>query len=304
MPIKQALVLGFAGLISAGLYLSVLAGPAFLLLQYLTQLPLLCVGLAFGLSSLIVTTLVSVVFTAFADPALTVIFVLGYAGPALLIVRYSFLRRILATGHEEWYPVGRILAGLTVYALFVFIVALIWFSGQKGGLAGLIERSLLEVLGVLGDNAPNVSASVLREYLFFVPGLLGVSWLIMIAVNGALAQGLMSGLERIHRPKLALIDVSLPHWLACLLVPSVVMLVIGSGNIAFIGGVMTLVLLAPFLFQGLGVVHQWSAKARMPGLLLTVWYLVMVLFQWPVLLAVGLGLADQWADFRGLRSRS
>jgi hypothetical protein len=302
MPIKQALVLGLAGLLSAGLYLSVLAGPAFLLLQYLTQLPLLCVGLAFGLSSLIVTVLVSVVFTAFSDPAQTIVFVLGYAGPALFIIRQSFLRRILEDGSEEWYPVGRILAGLTVYALSIFIVAFIWFSSEKGGLAGLVESSLVEMLGALSDKDPNVSAGVLREYLFFVPGLLGVSWLIMIAVNGALAQGLMSGWERIQRPRLALIDISLPHWLACLLLPSMVMLTIGSSSLAFIGGVMTLVVLTPFLFQGLGVVHKWSAGTRMPRLLLTAFYLVMVLFQWPILLLVGLGLADQWVDFRGLRS--
>ena len=86
MPIKQALWLGAGGLVTAALYLSVLAGPAFFLLQYLTQLPLLCVGLAFGLFSLVATSLISVLFTVVADPGLTIVFVLGYIGPVLFIV--------------------------------------------------------------------------------------------------------------------------------------------------------------------------------------------------------------------------
>ena len=83
MPIKQALWLGAGGLVTAVLYLSVLAGPAFFLLQYLTQLPLLCVGLAFGIFSLLAASLISILFTVVADPALTIVLVFGYIGPVL-----------------------------------------------------------------------------------------------------------------------------------------------------------------------------------------------------------------------------
>ena len=253
---------------------------------------------------MLVTALISIVLTAFADPALIIVFLLGYVGPAVFIVRQSLLHRTLPSGVEEWYPVGRILVGLTLYVLSIFVLALIWFSGHEGGLAGLLERSLMEVVRMLGDTAPNVSPGVLSEYLFLVPGFLGESWLIMIAVNGALAQGLLSGFSHILRPKLTLRDVALPTWLACLLVPSMVMLTVGNGPLVFIGGAATLILLTPFLFQGLGVVHKWAVGTRKPVLLLTVFYLVMVLFQWPILLMIGIGLADQWADFRGLRIRS
>ena len=304
MPIKQALWLGAGGLVTAALYLSVLAGPAFFLLQYLTQLPLLCVGLAFGLFSLVATSLISVLFTVVADPGLTIVFVLGYIGPVLFIVHRVSLRRKLATGEEEWYPAGRILAGLTTYVLIVFVFALAWFSGREGGLAGLIEASLMEILGAMGHNMPHISEDTLRAYLFVVPGLLGMSWLIMVVVNGALAQGLMAGFQGIRRPRLALADMSLPNWLACLLVPAMVMVTIGNSGLVFFGGAATLVLLTPFLFQGLGVVHRWVGRTKIPGLLLTGFYLAMLLFQWPILLTIGIGLVDQWLDFRGLRAGS
>ena len=102
MPTKQAFWLGLGGLAAAALYLSVLVGPALFLLQYLTQLPLLCVGLAYGLFSLGAASLISVVFTAIADPNLTIVFVLGYVGPTLFIIHRAFLRRKLDTGEEEW----------------------------------------------------------------------------------------------------------------------------------------------------------------------------------------------------------
>lgn len=304
MPAKQVLLLGSGGLIAAALYLSVLAGPAFFLLQYLTQLPLLCIGLAYGLFSLVAASLIAIVFTAVADLGLTVVFVLGYVGPVLFITHRISLRRKLRTGEEEWYPSGRILAGLTAYVLVVFVFALAWFSGRDGGLAGLIERSLMELLGAVGHNFPQVSDGTLKAYLFVVPGLLGMSWLIMVVLNGALAQGLMAGLQRIRRPRLVLADLNLPNWLACLLVPSMVMLTIGNSGLAFFGGAATLVVLTPFLFQGLGVVHRWVVRTKIPGLLLTGFYLAMLLFQWPILLTIGVGLADQWVDFRGLRAGS
>ena len=274
MPTKQALLLASGGLLAAALYLSVLAGPAFFLLQYLTQLPLLCVGLAYGLFSLIAASLIAIVFTAVADPSLIIVFGLGYVGPVLFIIHKISLRRKLGTGEEEWYPAGRILAGLTAYVIIVFIAALAWFSGRQGGLAGLIESSLMEVLGAVGHNFPQVSDGTVTAYLFVVPGLLGMSWLIMVVLNGALAQGLMSGFQGIRRPRLVLADLRLPNWLACLLVPSMVMLTFGNGGLAFFGGGATLVLLTPFLFQGLGVVHRWVVRTKIPGLLLTGFYLV------------------------------
>ena len=301
MPTKQVLMLGLAGVASAGLYLSVMAGPAFFLLQYLTQLPLLCVGLAFGVASVFVTALVSIILTAAIEPNLTIVFMLGYAFPTVLIVRQASLRRVSASGQEEWYPVGSILASITMYALSIFILSYLWFSSHEGGLPGLIQSSLMELLGALGDKGTVVSTDFMGKFLFLVPGLLGISWIIMVVINAALAQGLMSESNRIGRPKLTLVNVMLPNWLACLLAPSMVMLSFGQGSLGFVGGVMTLVLLAPFLFQGLGVVHQWSAKTRTPGMLMTAFYVILVIFQWPVLLVIGIGLADQLFDFRGSR---
>ena len=83
-----------------------------------------------------------------------------------------------------------------------------------------------------------------------------------------------------------------------------VMVTIGNSGLAFFGGAATLVLLTPFLFQGLGVVHRWVGRTKIRGLLLTGFYLAMLLFQWPILLTIGIGLVDQWLDFRGLRAGS
>ena len=49
MPTQLVLIVAtVAGLLTGGLYLSVMGGPAFILLQYLTQLPLFLVGFSLG----------------------------------------------------------------------------------------------------------------------------------------------------------------------------------------------------------------------------------------------------------------
>ena len=49
MPTQLVLIVAtVAGLLTGGLYLSVMGGPAFILLQYMTQLPLFLVGFSLG----------------------------------------------------------------------------------------------------------------------------------------------------------------------------------------------------------------------------------------------------------------
>ena len=56
--------------------------------------------------------------------------------------------------------------------------------------------------------------------------------------------------------------------------------------------------MTPHFFQGTGVVHQWARRSASSGLILVAFYLLIVFLQWPILFVVGLGVADQWANFR------
>ena len=176
MPIQLVLTIAtVAGLLTGGLYLSVMGGPAFILLQYLTQLPLFLVGLSLGFVPALVSSGVALVIAVVTDATLGLVFFIGYIGPTLLVTRRALLNRPVKGHEREWYPSGRLLAEVTIYVLMIFALGVIWFSNQDGGLAGVIERSLTELLSVLSTEVAQSTSESLGSYLFIVPGLMGVS---------------------------------------------------------------------------------------------------------------------------------
>ena len=299
MPIQLVFTLAAAaGLLTAGLYLSVMGGPVFLLFQYLTQLPLFLVGLGLGFAPALVSSSVALVVALIADATLGLVFLIGYVGPTLLVVQRALLNRPAKSGALEWYPPGQLLAEASVYVLMIFLVGVIWFSGQDGGLAGVVERSMVQVLSLLGTDAAQRTAEILHEYLFVVPGIMGVSWVTMMVVNAALAQWLLTRSGRNLRPSPTFTEVRLPIWLSYLLGVSILLAFLGEGVLAFAGGSMMMILMTPHFFQGAGVIHQWAYRSASSGLILVAFYLLIVFLQWPILCVVGLGVADQWANFR------
>lgn len=303
MPIQLVLTIAtVAGLLTGGLYLSVMGGPAFILLQYLTQLPLFLVGLSLGFVPALVSSGVALVIAVVTDATLGLVFFIGYIGPTLLVTRRALLNRPVKGHEREWYPPGRLLAEATIYVLMIFALGVIWFSNQDGGLAGVIERSLTELLSVLGTEVAQSTSESLGSYLFIVPGLMGVSWVIMIVLNGALAQWLLSRSGRNLRPSPTFGEINLPTWLSYMLGMSALLAFWGEGVLAFAGGSMVMILMTPYFFQGVGVVHQWSRRSTSSTLILVAFYLLIVVLQWPILLVVGLGVADQWVHFRRHRA--
>ena len=184
----------------------------------------------------------------------------------------------------------------------IIALGVIWFSNQDGGLAGVIERSLTELLSVLGTEVAQSTSESLGSYLFIVPGLMGVSWVIMIVLNGVLAQWLLSRSGRNLRPSPTFGEINLPTWLSYMLGMSALLAFWGEGVLAFAGGSMVMILMTPYFFQGVGVVHQWSRRSASSTLILVAFYLLIVVLQWPILLVVGLGVADQWVHFRRHRA--
>ena len=90
----------------------------------------------------------------------------------------------------------------------------------------------------------------------------------------------------------------MPIWLSYLLGVSILLAFLGEGVLAFVGGSMMMILMTPHFFQGTGVIHQWAYRSASAGLILVAFYLLIVFLQWPILCVVGLGVADQWANFR------
>ena len=299
MPTQLVLtVAAVAGLLAGGLYLSVLVGPAFILFQYFTQLPLFMVGLGVGIIAVLLSGCVAFVVAMIAEPILGLVFLVGYVGPTLLVTHRALLNRSVKENQLEWYPIGRLLAEISIYVTAVVVLGVIWLTVQDGGLEGAIESLVSQLRSILGADVARGGDLLLSQNGFVVPGLIGISWIVMMVINGSLAQWLLRRSGRNLRPSSALQDVKLPTWLGYLLGVSILALLWGNGALSFAGGAAMMILMTPFFFQGVGVVHQWCSRSSSGNLILVVFYLLMLVLQWPILLVIVFGIVDQWFDLR------
>lgn len=305
---------GAAGLTSAALYLSVVLGsPGAFLLAYLAPLPLFLAGLALGLSALLAAGAAACVIVALASGS--VIAAGLYLGievlPIAVLVRQALLSRPVADGTAdgagagalEWYPVGRLTALLVAMAAAVLVVIWLVFAGSEGGLEGTVQMFLNAGLqGMLqagGAEAEEMTPAIALMAALF-PGIAAASWVVMIAVNGALAQGLASRFGRNLRPSPDMATLELPRVLLGALVVAAVVGLVAPDGLGYIGRNLLVVLGMAYLFAGLAVVHGFILRLTARQVLLVVVYVTMVLFGWPVLLVMLLGIVDQ---LFGLRRR-
>ena len=299
MKTGTAIAIG-GGLLSGLLFLSTLAGPTLIMLQYLSQLPLFAVGLGLGLGPAVIASLVASAIPLAVDGPRGLIFVFAHAIPVVVLVRQALLNREDANGVAEWYPPGPMLVFLSTYAAGAVMLASLLLSGHDGGMAGAVVELFEQTLEVLnGEPLDQISREAVAAYAFVLPAMIGVSWLIMVAVNGVLAQSLLVNFGRALRPTPAFAALRLPDWPAYAVGASAVLwLIAGPGNIGFAAAAVLIVMLAPFFIQGLAVVHVATRRIPARLIILIFFYMFLLFLLWPMIAVAVLGLAEQWLRIR------
>ena len=301
---KDVLIAIAGGLLTALLYLSTETGnPATLIFAYFTLLPLFMVGLAKGLAAAAISGTVAVVVTGVAAKFTgAAMFALAYAVPAVVMVRMALLNRQTPEGTAEWYPAGRIMSWLTAYGAAALIAFAVTAGDSPAGMEATFREGIETSLeGLAGGEDGTGPAAIAAQVAPHFPALIITSWLVMVAINGSLAQRFLRRLGWNLRPSPRMSAFELPNWMAIALAISVLAwLAGGQGAPGFIGWNLTLVFSVPYFFMGLTVIHTLSRPwpARTPALV--IFYLFLLIFRWPVALVAALGLVEQWA---GLRQR-
>lgn len=304
LPRNLAVILG-SGILSALFYAAVLLGGfGALILGYLTPLPLMAIGLWQGtaaavLASIAGTTVVTLLMLEESKGlAATLGFLVTSALPAVVVVRQSLLARTGAGGGLEWYPPGRLMLVLCGVGLGGVAVAMLWTMGEPGGLEGMIREALSRMALLV---APHQADSLGPDAMWIapaMPGLVVISWLLMTAINGTLAQGLLMRFGLNRRPSMRMVDFDLPQWAALAFALACAAALVLDGTPGFAALTVALVLGVPFLFAGLAVVHAVARRQKASTALLVAVYLFVFLIGWPVPFLIGLGMIEQWMGFR------
>jgi len=305
MQRAQLIPLG-AGVVAALLHLSVTLGsPGAFMLAYFAQAPIVATGLALGCMPAAVAAAIAAVLVALGSPGVGALslFVLTSALPVLIIVYFAIQNRIRdgegEDGSVEWYPVGRLLGWLTVLALVAFVAAYLVFLGAENGVRGATETYLRNVLGALRNVQADAAAvdQLITTMAAIFPAVAAASWLLMIVVNGVMAQKFLTASGKNLRPIPAYSEIEVPIWPAAAVIFGALVAIFG-GNAGFFGINVMLIGTIPFFFIGLAVLH--SISAAWPGrlFLLVGAYLFLVLLVWPAAIIALLGLIEHWVRLR------
>jgi len=219
--------------------------------------------------------------------------------PAAIMVREALRPVRAADGSAKWRSGGALLlwlAGLGVAGVGSLVA---YFGLFGGGLAAKVG----ELLGV----APAAAEMAAR----IVPGLGVASWMAVFAVDGVVAEWLAERFGFAIRPPIDMKRLSLPLWIGpILMVAGLAGAVLRHGAVGVVCLNSAIVLLVPFAFLGLAMIHALAADRPGGPALVVGAYIVLLaspaLLGWRGLLILtlmlaGLGSADQLVDFRDMR---
>jgi len=289
------------GVLSAILSLAFLSGlPGALMAVYLAPLPLFLVGLHRGLKAETIAGTAGVLCAGVvAGPMSALLFAVIHAAPVWLAVWLALIRRPGAETSEEWVPTGTILSLLAALGAAMLLLAMVTVAGQEGGLEGLIRSYLDQIFSFMLPSVDEMQRGELIDVISpLFPGYMGTSWVVMAAVNGSIALAILVRTGHTERPRTKLADLVLPDWTSWALIGAAVVALVGQGELQYLGRNLALILSVPFFFLGLAVVHDLARRITFPGVLLTVFYLVLLLSGWIAIVIIGAGVLEQWAGLR------
>jgi hypothetical protein len=296
-----------AGSASALMFASIISGALFsLVLFYLAPLPLMVAGLGWGpLSATIGGISAAIGLGAIFGLPYCIAFVLTVALPAWWLGHLALLGRPVATAPPagngaappapvlEWYPVGRILLWTAGFAALTTMAALFTLGGDAATITAALRRGLLRIIGMRsGDTEQIVDALVT-----IAPAAAAVVAMMTLTLNLWLAAKITATSGRLHRPWPDMKSAALPAMTLVALSLALALCFTG-GLFAMLGQIASAALMMAYALIGFAVLHTLTLAIKSRALWLSGTYAVVLVFGWPVLAMVGLGLADAVFGFR------
>jgi hypothetical protein len=291
---QVGLFIGFgAGLVSALLSYSAARGSPLLgiLLPLLTPLPTLLAGIGWGwLPAAVGAVTGSLVIALAVSAQSAVVYFMVFGLPVAIIAYLAYLSRPdpQDPSRREWYPIGRLLAGISLYGGALPVMAL----PAVGGSYEFVRAPMSEVLRHLSARAhefglkPLTDAQVeaLAEFVVVIlPATVAAYWVAILAINLYLAGRIARASGQLGRDWPDLPALAYPRGFS-LLVALAVAASFASGTLGVAGASFTGALLVAYLIAGLALMH-FIARGRTPWIL---WFVYAGLFLFPPYTAAAL----------------
>jgi Predicted membrane protein (DUF2232) len=300
-----------AGCTSALMFASIISGALLsLLLCYLAPLPLLVAALGWGPTCAAIGGLAAAAgLAAIFGFAYGAAFAITVALPAFWLGHLALLGRPIALGAAspgipaainddlEWYPVGRILLWIAGFATLSTISALLTLGSDAASITNVLRRGLLRLFepreAPLSDDAEHWI-----DALVSLAPAAGVSVALMtLTLNLWLSAKITATSGQLRRPWPDLRGTTLPPMTLPALFITIAFCFTG-GLVAMLAQIATAALMMAYALIGFAVLHMLTTPMKSRAFWLGTTYAVVVVFGWPILALVALGLADALFDLR------
>jgi len=300
-----------AGSASALMFASIISGALIsLLLFYLAPLPLMVAALGWGPLSATVGGIVAAIgLGAIFGLPYCIAFAVTIALPAWWLGHLALLGRPITSGAStgngaspvapdlEWYPVGRILLWTSGFAALTTMAALLTLGTDPAAINGAVRRGLLRMLGPREVASTGEAEHWIDAVVTIAPVAAAIVAMMTLTLNLWLAAKITATSGRLHRPWPDLKSAALPPMTLVALCVAIAFCFTG-GLLEILALIVTAALMVAYALTGFAVLHTLTLTLKIRALWLGCTYAIMLVFGWPVLAMVVLGLADAIFGFR------
>jgi hypothetical protein len=304
--IATVLIALAAGCASALMFASILSGAlTAVFLFHLAPLPLMVVGLGWGsLGAALGGIAAAMVLGSIFGLPTCIAFVLATALPAWWLGHLAMLGRPIAPGTTaagedtalEWYPVGRILLWVVVFATIATSATLFAMGSDGPSIQEAMRSGWAQFLQATGITFTDRGLDAL---VMIAPAAATVATALKLTLNLWLAAKITATSGRLHRPWPDLKATALPPMTLALLCAGVAFCFSG-GLIAIVAQTITAALTLAYALAGFAVLHTLTLALKNRNVWLGCAYAIVMVSAWAILLVALLGITD---TIFGLRQR-
>jgi hypothetical protein len=178
------------------------------------------------------------------------------------------------------------------------MAALFTLGSDAATITGALRRGLLRIIGVR-DPAPATgdTEQFVDALVTIAPAAAAIVAMMTLTLNLWLAAKITATSGRLHRPWPDMKSAALPAMTLVALSLALALCFTG-GLLAILAQIVSAALMMTYALTGFAVLHTLTLAMKSRALWLSCAYAVVLVFGWPVLAMVGLGLADAVFGFR------
>jgi hypothetical protein len=177
------------------------------------------------------------------------------------------------------------------------MAALLTLGTDAATIVSTLKRGLLRMLGPREPQSTADFERVIDALVAVAPAAAAMVTMMTLTINLWLAARITATSARLHRPWPDLKSVALPPMTLAALCVAIAFCFTG-GLLAILAQVVTVALMMAYALTGFAVLHTLTLALKSRALWLSMSYAVVVLFVWPVIALMVLGIADAVFGFR------